>query len=1114
MQIDAVSQRITTAGHNVNVQLNPQTGQLVVDDWRLRGWITDAGAPAWAAPTTSYGIDGTASYGDLIYKSTSATLYDAAIGYDTPIGYDGGKWYWDLGFQDLGVATPVTLPDGVTTDTPYISNITLNGTQDLICFYSNRFRGSYHSGIWVMKVTDNGSGNVQWGEPIEVFGNVAIDDFNFQSQLFVTFPRLLTINSEYWIVALECSKEVNVLTYHLCYFRSADGLHWTDREYLAGVSNDSAESNVGINKYDTSTAFALNDLKHGYITVSGNKVYLSSKTGSKFSCAATSLVGVSNTNVQLDITGEVPNYTFSEPTAPSSAQGNYTLLNPYKKYNGSSILVPGARLTHKAGYVTTNGNELCTIGYEVIDEVRQSTNIGKNELTIVTSDYTAWLRDWTSDMYWEYWSPQQSVYEQFCDLTAISTINGRFFVGFGNSGTDLTAASPDPNAITDEDMGYINKHRVCDGGLEFGFQFAGSIPIQVTAAAVVQGMTDRQFYAIAYWVVLGKWVIAQAVPTTNGNKLYNFNLVYIGSAQSLSANTQYYGKIQQWHNHIQFATSTDNITWTTQLDYKAPQPPASAAITSNLGYWGLLGHSYSTNSGAIGNTDASSGQQPMYSGSSPLYYAVKATTGAYAGTVTELAGLFTQTGVPPDLTIGIVADAGGHPADITNYNNVLYSTTMKSMQFSSSDAPYWRGVPVPPYVRVAAGTDYWIFFTFNGSLSGGQTFEWYSGGSATTYTSGNGVSWSLASGSAAACMFVEYDNGLTKFQSMNWTSVEPPKTIEYIAKDIAAKSGILNCTVDSFIAQADLTSGWQPSNKGTFGDFVADMDVDTTSGPCEVYFRATTNTDPTTGVKIVMGNPVTIYRNNSLIMSMASLQTLPTTYHLTVANLTKFVYIYVNDTLVTTCYNGNLTTPGYFGVGTTGKATITNLRIADMREVKPYFVIESGKTAQAALNDLVQYTRYKYFVRFDGSLRIGSFPARTSVDSYQSTVIDTSNIQSMRYAVNQLMPAGNYYAMRFAAYELDQLGKRRFKKETYTDAQSNEDAYLAASLVLQRAREMTQQYSLDSNAIWPAEREDRITVVNPLDGTSTDYIINNIEQRYDFETATTSQRLGLRIFVA
>lgn len=1137
MQNDAVSQRIAVAAHGYTVQLSKQVGQIVVEDWRLRGWVTDNGAPAWVPPTTAYAIVPVANQGDLICKNVGTpSVYDSNISYDTPIGYNGeggsSGGFWDLGFQDLGVNTPVVMPDGITTDTPYISSVSLSANEDLVCFYANRFQGGHQTGIWVMRVIE-ANGHLYWGEPLKVFSTVAIDDFNYQSQLFVTFPRLITLNNEYWIIALECSKEVNVLTYHLCYFRSKDGVHWSDREYLAGISNDTSEVGVGINKYNTNTPFTLDQLKHAYLTVSGTKVYLSSRDGSKFSCPATSLVGVENPDLKIDLTPHITTWSLSLPSAPGTAQGNYALANHFNQYNNHALLIPGARLVHRAGYVTTNGDELCTLGQFLIDEIRQETELGRNEITLVTSDYMAWLRDWLADVYFEYFSPFQSAYDLFCDLSALSVINGRFLIGLDGTDPVLTAATLDPNYITDEDMGYVNTRRVSNGTLEFEFKFNGSISENVSVAAVFQGVSDRQFFAVAYSYTDGAWVLYKATPTTAGSKIYNYTKIFTGSSEPISADTWYYAKLTQWHNHVQFETSPDHETWTTRLDYYAPVNPNEAALTENLGYFGLLGHSHSMVATPLGNSDGSDGAVSMANGTTSRYWAIKVTTGNSSGTVTNLAVLFSQENVPPAVTIGLAVDngTGTAPADLTNYSNILYSTSSESLNYSTPDVPFWRAVPVPPYVKVEANTSYWLFWKFNGTLSGNQAWNFYSGGTQTTVSSLNGKDWSASSFNAAGLVFLNYDDGLVEFRRMWFSSAEVPKTIEYIAKDIAAKASILECTVDSFLTEADLTldgidpfndpdpnQKWASVNTGILGDFVLEADVDLSGHDfAAVYFRAAENQKSFTDCCTISLGDFTssghrvlqfIHSDGITIETTTSLQPVPDTFHLTLATMSRFVYVYVNHCLAGIFYDPTMTEPGYFGVG---YATFTNLRIPDMSAIKPYYVVETGKSALSALSELTQNSRYKFFMRFDNTLRIGSFPNRISVDTYQATVWSANRTQSARYAVNELMPQGDYYAKRWSARELELIGRRRFRNENYTDAISNEEAYLAGAQVLLRAREMYRHYAMDSVAVWPAEREDRITVTNPIDGTSADYILHSLEWQSQLGAAT--QRAELREFV-
>lgn len=1096
MQTSLPAQRITTASHRKQASLVKVANRIVVEDTRLRSWQSTALGGAFAPPSTPYSF-GTSSSGDWILK---------------------GAVPWSLNYQDLGQNTPVTLPDGISTLTPYVSSVALSGTQDLICFYANRMRNSVGSvGIYVIKCTDDGAGHIWWSQPITVCPSTAIADWNQESQSFVTAPRIQVINGKYFIVALACSREVNVITYHLVYFDSTDGEHWSRREVLAGVSSDPDESTQGVNKYNTNTPFTLNDLKHAYLNVIGTNLYIVSKDGAtNFVCPATSRVGVDNPAVQLDITPQTISYSYSHPTSPSIAQTTFNVQNPNKMFDGNAILIPDAKVTHKDGLVTTAGQEVLTLSTSWVDLITTTKQMQQKSysdvLKVVAGDSMIHLRDFADDYPYEWNSPAQSVFNQFCDLTALSVVAGRFYIGFGGTGTNLTAATLDPNDSTDEDLGYIPQPPRPDGSIEFRFRFENTVDIALTAAGVFQGdveQGERSFYSVAYWVVLGKWVIAKATPTTTGRKIYHYVPLYNGSSESLSPDTWYWLKVAWYHNHVMAWRSNDRITWTTVIDYTSPLTPASSVVPANLCFSGLLGHSASDPQ-PIGNfTDASGGKQNMNQS-----YAIKCTMPASAGTLYAIAGLFSQTGQPGDLNLMVVKDngSGTAPADATVYENVLYQVSVKAFNFSTSDSPVWRAQPIPSGVRGSASQVLWIMVT-PGTVGGGQSWEWFAdadGSHGTTMTSANGgATWSAVSGkSMAAYLLVDVDGGLTSFESMYWTSGEEVHTIEDLAHHVAAKAHVLDITPQSFIQNSDLSGGWQPASKGTFGDFVLDADVDATGGAAQVYFRATTRTDATTGYKLVINNTMSIYWQNTLIYSIPSVQYVPAIYHLRVVNQTQWVYVWINEALALTFYAADATVPGYFGVGV---ATFTNLRIPEMREIKPTWTIQSFESPLANLTKLVDKSRYKFFVRYDDSLAIGAFDYASSLDTYSDTIDQTEQQLTNRNAITEIQPTGAYWAKRFASKMLDLVGWRRAKKFDYSDSYSNELAYESGKRQLLLSQQQGEPLSMNVPiANFAIENEDRIT--NSIDGN--DYLVDSVSIKSELKSAKATMKLGLRRWIS
>ncbi len=1126
MQIGTQATRIHAAAISGNAKMTTIANQVVLSDPRLRGFSSTASGGSWSAPAGNYAIVA-GTNGDHITKSGTS---------------------WNLGDQDLGSHTPVILPDS-SSDVPYVSSIALSATEDLICFYASHLLNGFDTGIYAMRVKDDGAGHVYWGDPIPVFQNTAVDDMNAQSQMFVTFPRIQTINSEYWILALEASRQSNIITYHLCYFRSKTGSSWygvehfSDREYLVGLSNDPAEVNIGINSYlvsTTPTAFTLADIKHAYLNISGNNCYIVSKGGAtNFVCPASVLVGVANTALQVDLTADIPTRGLSLPAAPTAAQNTHQLWNPGKKYNGNALIVPGARITNKAGYVTGANSDLLTISTDLVDEIRQTTAVdasGKtvNVIDLTTIDMTGYLRDWYADTFIEYNSPKQATYDLICDFTGFTLINE---AGFSiDSSANLRVNRIDPNATTPDNLAFIHEVRTVNGMMEVQWQITQAMAGHYAYISLQGTEQCNAYYAVVYNGDTTKFELWQATPSTQPYKFLTYGAVLQASgAVALSVATNYWLRVAQFHNRVVAWHSTDRITWTKEIDY--------TGITANKGYWGLGGKATGLVAPAIGNSDAYGGKKALYSGVNPIMVALKVTTGAYPSSLIALGTLAGQTGNPAgNLKIGLGADngSGTYPANLSLDANVVWKGAMESAQVSDPAYPHW-GPAVGPTedVELAASTVYWVYLTFDGTLAGGQKWDWFTqdtsalpyGTGLTKTSTDGGATWSDSASSSdalAALLFIAYDYGHPQFSSFYWTSGETPRNLDYIANDISAKASVLDVTPDSFVVTADLTTGadsikWQPIGYGKLGDFTADVDVVIDSGYTgEVSFRSSTiGSGAGNGYRVILSpaaQTITIYdATATLILSIDSLQYIPAdvSFHLTLVNWAKFIYVYINGCLATSCYNSNLTTMGYFGLLSTHTAW-TNVRIPDMLPIKPLFDIQANSNALTALKDITDKTKYRYFIRYDGSLRIGSFPNRSSVATYSATVTQAGKVETARYANNQVSAQGGQYAMRFSADELDKQGKRRVAQLDFTSAFTNEDAYRDSDLVLQQAKERDSQYTIDNFlADWALEREDRITVTNPLDGISSDYVVNDIQVSpiTIAPKPTVASRVGLRKFV-
>ena len=1091
-----------TALSGIAVQ-NLAVNRWVFDDWRLRGFVQRASPPTWVAPTAGYSIVSTA-YGDYIKKGAIA---------------------WDLGYQDLGHHTPVTLPDGVTTDTPYISSIAISGSEDLICFYANHFRNGFESGIYVMRVVDDGV-NIYWGDPVRIFESQAIDDTNSQSQMFVSFPRLQTFNGEYWITALECSLQGTVITYHLCYFRSVDGLKWSDRQYIAGTSSDQSQAGIGINGYTDNVGnpafFYLTDLIHAYLQVSGTNLWLVSKIGVSTACPATSLVGVTNSDTLIDLTPYAPSWSVTQPAVPALVTSTLTLENAGTVLSGNPHLVSGGKVIQKVGY----GTKLLTLNTFIAEEVHRPEELGKDGIVINLSDYGVLTRDWVSDLYWEWFSPVQMTFDTFCDGTAFTPLNGTFTIG---TDAELVAYAVETNQPYPDNMAIIHQRRGTDGSLELQWKITVSLTDHY-AGIVLQNRYPNEnsdFWSVYFDGNDNKYKLRRAIPSNTAYQYFAYQSpVQASSAMGLSADTFYWMKLTQWHNRVIVEHSTDRANWSAVIDYTSPLDGTNAVLSADLQNMGLLGRSTGFLSDALGNTDGSGGAEAMDDGSgNRVYWAKKITTGSYLSEIRGLAFLAGQTGLPSNLNVGVAKDNAGAMSDITISSNVLWLGSIPSSYFGDPSTPTWASASPQVLVNIPASTSVWLFFYFDTALLAGQEWNFFTDNttSATMQISSDGVTWSGSLKSAAIALFVNYDLGSAHFGSMYYTTAETPKTIEDVSTEISALSGVIHSREDSFLETADLVPGtsfpasyWQPLANGWINNFSLDVDFVGSAAPVIFCHSNNIDNDYLGNVSITLdfgAQEIVLYNSNTTTtITIHPLVVIPESFHLKLVSWNQFYYVYINGALAGVLYDSDLLsdTPGWIGLNPSG-GTFSNFRIPDMTAIKDYYVLDADKTSQSGLDDLisrVQSThRYAYyFFDYDGAARISSFPRRTSVASYAATLTKDEGNNSLHYSLTEVQPQGNRYATHYDAQELDRTGYRRRAHMDYTEAFTNQSAYDDAEPVLTHAKELAETFTMElMPSDYALQREDRITA------NGNDYIVN--DQSFSGKLGEDKQKVGLRIFI-
>lgn len=1067
---------------------------------------------------------------------------------------------WDLGGQPLGVEQMVTLPNGDAFPSN-LSGIQLSAGRLEVAFYSNSFRESFEDGIWLQRVanvdTSTATQRLHWARPQELRQTVGIDDDNNSTEAFVAFPRIQEVGEEIWVIALESSKFAGHERYHLAFFRSTDGIHFTDEQYNQGAADPlDISDHIYAYAYDGDTPFLLNDLIFSNLIITPTRTFIVSYD-KVFWCPSTVLVGEDNPARELDITALVTSWNVNLPQAPTSASATYNLGRLIKDWNDSDILAAhrGIFIDHEAGYLTNVDDELIPVGRFHIDQVTQNTTIGSKSGTVQCLDNTLLLERWKSDLFWEYSGSQQIALDRFCDLTP-------FIVAHGSYTTSL-AGNLKSGQVKKEDnfrdnVGVLNVEQ-SDGGMMLVRLRCNRGWDGEHAGIVFQGRgqgdeeDNKRFYAILYNRKNSlRFTLNEAIPRRNENntKLYKYRNALDSSGEYILTGASYWLMVRAYHGHVMAWFTTDSsgtpdATWTKVIDYVSPASPTNDVLPCRLEWWGLVGTHHRIPSGALGNLRSAGAMQDLSSnGSSPRMVALHVQLGEGASVLRRVNVGLTQenTGQDPmpDARILLVTGTETEPDDITDEDNVLFDREASSLYFGVHDSPRWLGAnakPNPQRVKLDSEQHVWVCVTFTDTLAAGQSYKWASdstggyGTGQTKYSDDEGVTWNSfgdANLNLCACIEVEYLGGLVKFSRMYFASSEAPYSYEEVAHQIAAKAGVLDISPDDFVNNSDLNlvAGiyWQPEEYGTIGTLVMDADIALGGTPYAraarfIFGSSTVDIDDSNAfiVEIDYDNQTIEYYGvgNVLLHRSESLQWIPLSFHLQVVNYNGFCYVYLNEAFASMWYNDDFTAPGYVGFDSDG-ATWTNIRIPDLHQIVDYFNIDSRESALSALQRLVAKpsagttARNKFFIRYDGSLRIGSFSRQVQVDEYEGTIIRSSKTETQRYALSVVRQSKNFYADRTNPRMLDTDG-RIFDERDSTDASSDIDAYEAASQEFKDALERGESPSLNTIANFAAEREDVIQVINPNDKTSGLFVINSINLNSSAEPPVSKQDLGLRI---
>lgn len=1080
-----------------------------------------------------------------------------------------GTWQtpvlWDLGGQPLGVESRVTLPNTIQYPSNLSSMVLSNGSIG-IAFYSKFFRESFEAGIWLEKVYNLDlsvtSQHLQWAPPYNLWQTVPIDDDNNSTQMFASFPRLQPVGDEFWVVALESSQMAGHQRYHLGFWRSTNGVNaWSDRNFRQGAAYDSldvSEDTMGAYAYDDDQPFLYTDLIYANLIVTAERTFIVGYDRA-FWCPSTALVGVDNPDRELDLTDVVYSWDIDLPQAPSAGQATYNLASVDKSYDANDILAAhrGVVIEHKAGYNTDHGDELVTVGTFQIDSIKQETSLGSENGVITALDNTLLMDRYKSPLFWEFFGPQQLAYPGFCDTTPFNTIFGTGYTSINGNLKSGVVTSQD----NFQDNTFVLNADPADGAfLVTRFRCTRTwthnrMGVAFEGRSQGDSEDNKRFWVVFYNKQSGKWSLHQAIPRVNQNrvKLYKYKVaVQTYDAGPLNPNQSYWFRVGVYHGHVMAWYTTNNATepdptWIKVIDYVSPASPAIDVLPCRIGWWALLGTARTEPSGALGNLSSKGGMVDLsIDGVNPKIVALHVQMANTPSILRRVNVALTQentSSLPmPDANIILVTGDADSPFDMTDEDNIIFQANASALFFGAHDSPAWKGAndkPNPRRTRLDADEHVWIAVSFNDTLTTGQSYKYAqgdltAGNSDTKKSTDGGVTWSGVgefAGNMTACIEVEYLEGLVKFSKLYFGSAEPTYTIEDLAHELAAKSEVLDISPDDFLNSSELELGadlidWQPISYGKIGTFTLDADIDAIGTPytriARLLLGSSTIGVGDTDAYIVDIDPdtqlISYYTpGNVLVHQTESLQHISDTFHVRIVNQNNFVYVYINEALASNWYMQGVATPGYIGIDSIG-AIWSNLRIPDLTSIVEYFALQGKESSLSALQRLVakpapnMIARGRFFIRYDGSLRISTFSRQQIVDQYYDTLFSASKEETQRNDVSHLRDEGNYYADRFDPTELDTSGVI-FDERDYTDARFDTDAYDAAAIEFQMAKEQQILPSFKHTAVFTAEREDKVNVLNPLDHTDADVYINGLHLTFDVESTLSDQDLTPRLAV-
>lgn len=202
---------------------------------------------------------------------------------------------------------------------------------------------------------------------------------------------------------------------------------------------------------------------------------------------------------------------------------------------------------------------------------------------------------------------------------------------------------------------------------------------------------------------------------------------------------------------------------------------------------------------------------------------------------------------------------------------------------------------------------------------------------------------------------------------------------------------------------------------------------------------------------------------------------------------------------VTTESDISNSTPGKkvgFAVYDSDTVYFDDIRIPELTEIVDWCSLDIGEAPAGAISRMIGRRHIKYFLRYDGTLRMWRPKSASSTWTYQRHITGFHWNVDDRNLVSHWRQVGAWEEADRFDTTLLQKGVHRFHKDDNADLMTKEACYNEAGYAIQRLKEVSNRVDMGVPAQVLQEPEDVVTVLFVRDGNT---IINSVDYIIDLE---------------